>query len=177
MTHDIKPASMCWQICIFLPSALLKFLTVLYSTPVEEFMSAEELKRYAGWLGGISPPINNIILWAIGGVIFGYSSTQSKRKLMLGIYGGWGWKVLPAVAKHLVMTSLLAHECEYGQNFSCGIIQHHTIQYITLHCITLHYTTLHYNTLHYTTLHCIALPCIALHCMPLHCIASHGIHT
>ena len=90
MTHDIKPASMCWQICIFLPSALLKFLTVLNSTPMEEFRSAEELKRYTGWLGGISPPINNIILWAIGGVTFGYSSTASKRKLMLGIYGGGG---------------------------------------------------------------------------------------
>ena len=85
MTHDIKPASMCWQICNFVPLALLEFLTALYSTPVEEFRSAEELKRYTGWLGGISPPINNIILWAMGGVIFKYSSTAWKRKVMSGI--------------------------------------------------------------------------------------------
>ena len=36
---------------------------------------------------------------------------------------GAGGKVLPAVAKHLVMTSLLAHDCEYGQNFSSGIVK------------------------------------------------------
>ena len=36
---------------------------------------------------------------------------------------GAGGKVLPAVAKHLVMTSLLAHECEYGQNSRSGIVK------------------------------------------------------
>ena len=65
-------------------SALLKFLTVLYSTVVEDFSLAEELKRFTRWLGGISPAIKDIILWELADDILKYSSTGLHSKVMLG---------------------------------------------------------------------------------------------
>ena len=68
----------------FVPSALLKFLTVLYSTVVEDFSLAEELKRFTQWLGGISPAMKTIILWVLADEVLRYSSTESHNNGMLG---------------------------------------------------------------------------------------------
>ena len=83
-TRDMKLGSMSRQSCVFLPSALLKFLTICYSSVLEEFGLAEELKRFTGWMGGISPAIKDIILWELAGEIFKYSSTTSHSKFKLG---------------------------------------------------------------------------------------------